>query len=282
MHSRWSDGEWAPPKLVRTGRRAGLGALALTDHDDVRGYPEMVAAGAEQGVQILSGVEISSWRDGADIHLLGYGFDPEDRVLRELFAASRATRRDRAERMVRRLAELGAPIEMEAVLHIAGEATIGRPHVARALVDAGHVPTVREAFDRWLGDGKPACVDKLRVSPADAIATLHAAGGVAVCAHPVTLGGQGTAALDLLVEEGLDGLEVRHSLHGASAEAHLDRYAREHVLLRTGGSDFHGPRLGSSEPGGVTIPREWWDAILERVDRQRAAAGKAARVAGRG
>jgi predicted metal-dependent phosphoesterase TrpH len=282
MHSRWSDGEWAPRKLVKAGRHAGLGALALTDHDDVRGFPELVAAGMEHGVEILSGVEISTWQDGVDVHILGYGFDPDDPALNELLGASRVTRRERAERMVVRLGELGVPVELDAVLEIAGPAAVGRPHVARALLEAGHVGTVREAFDRWLGDGKPACVDKLRISPAEAVRKLHDAGGVAVCAHPVTLGGAGTQSLDRLVDAGIDGVEVRHGLHGGSAEVTFDRYAREHGLVRTGGSDFHGPRLGSNEPGSVSIPRDWWDALLERVDRQRSASGKASRVVGRG
>jgi len=280
LHSRWSDGEWAPAKLVRAARRAKLGAVSITDHDDVRAFPEAEAAGREHGVEVLPGVEVSAWRDGADIHILGYGFDPRDAGLAELFDGARRARADRARRMVERLRELGMPLEHEAVLRIAGSASIGRPHVARALVEAGLVGGIREAFDRWLGDGKPACVDKMRVTPRDAIAAVHAAGGVAVCAHPVTLGG--IPALELLAEEGLDGVEVRHGLHGAAAEAAFDAFARQRGLVRTGGSDFHGPRLGSTEPGGTTIPREWWDVLLARVDRARADAGKAPRFAGGG
>jgi 3',5'-nucleoside bisphosphate phosphatase len=255
-----------------------MAALALTDHDDVRGYAEMAESGAEQGVDVISGVEISSWRHGVDIHILAYGFDPLDSGLTRMLESSRATRKDRAVRMVRKLAELGAPIEMEAVLSIAGDASIGRPHVARALVDAGHVGTIREAFDRWLGDGKPACVEKLRVSPAEAIALIHAAGGVAVCAHPATVGGPGSRELDLLVDEGIDGVEVRHSVHGVAVEAQLERFARERGLLRSGGTDYHGPRLSSNEIGSVAIPREWWDAVVERVNQRRAQAGKATRA----
>lgn len=282
MHSRWSDGEWAPRKLVKASRNAGLGALALTDHDDVRGFPELVAAGMEHGVEVLSGVEISSWQDGIDVHILGYGFDPDDPALNELLSASRATRRERAERIVQRLGDLGFPVEMNAVFEIAGDAAIGRPHVARALLEAGHVGSLREAFDRWLGDGKPACVDKLRITPAEAVHAIHSAGGVAVCAHPVTLGGNVTDSLDRLVDAGIDGVEVRHGFHGNNAEGTFERYARDRSLLRTGGSDFHGPRLGSAEPGSVSIPREWWDALLERIDHRRSLSGKASRVVGRG
>lgn len=272
-HTRWSDGEWTPEKLVRAARRAKLGGLAVTDHDDVRAQPEAAEAGRRHGVEILTGVEISAWREGVDIHILGYGFDPEEPALGRLLDAARSARLDRAERMVRRLSELGAPVSLDEVRRIAGEAGIGRPHVARALVEAGHVPTLREAFDRWLADGKPACVDKLRVTPAEAVAAIHRAGGVAVCAHPVTLGR--VEALDPLVEDGLDGVEVRHGLHGASAEAVYDAYARQRGLVRTGGSDFHGPRLGSQDPGSIRIPREWWDTLLDRIDRRRSGAGLA-------
>jgi predicted metal-dependent phosphoesterase TrpH len=272
LHSRWSDGEWAPRKLVRSARRAKLGAVSITDHDDVRAFPEAQAAGEELGVEILSGVEISTWRAGVDTHILGYGFDPADPGLERLFAAARAARGERAERMVDRLGALGMPIALDDVRRIAGSAAVGRPHVAQALVEAGFVSGHREAFDRWLGDGKPACVEKLRVTPAEAIAMVHAAGGVAVCAHPATLGR--TEALDELVEAGLDGVEVRHGLHGAAAEAAYDAYAREHGLVRTGGSDFHGPRLGSTEPGATSIPREWWDALLSRIEARREAAGR--------
>ncbi len=279
-HTRWSDGEWTPEKLVKAARRAKLGGLAVTDHDDVRAQPEAAEAGRRHGVEILTGVEISAWREGVDIHLLGYGFDAEDPALGRLLDAARGARRDRAERMVRRLEELGAAVSMEDVRRIAGEAGIGRPHVARALVEAGHVPTLREAFDRWLGDGKPACVDKLRVTPAEAVGVIHAAGGVAVCAHPVTIGPP--SALDALVDDGLDGVEVRHGLHGANAEAMYDTYAREHGLVRTGGSDFHGPRLGSQDPGSTRIPRAWWDALLERIDGRRVATGRAPLARGGG
>lgn len=269
LHSRWSDGEWTPAKLVRAARHARLGAISITDHDDVRSCAEAAAAAREIGLETLAGVEISAWRDGVDIHILGYGFEPEDPGLTGLCAEANRARVDRAARIVERLAELGMPVELEEVLRIAGEAAIGRPHIARALIEGGFVPSVREAFDRYLGDGKPACVEKLRVTPAEAIRVLHAAGGVAVCAHPITLGG--TEELDRLVDEGLDGVEVRHGLHGAAAEARYDAYARAHGLVRTGGSDFHGPRLSSTEPGGTTIPREWWDALRERIERSRAA-----------
>ncbi len=250
--------------------------MSVTDHDDVRSFAEARAAGEEHGVEILCGVEISSWREGADGHILGYGYDPDDTGMRALLSAARNARVDRAERMVARLAELGVPVSPAAVRRIATDAAIGRPHVARALVEAGHVATIREAFERWLGDGKPACVDKLRVLPDTAIDVIHAAGGVAICAHPLMLGAPENC--DSLVAAGLDGVEVRHGLHGAAATAAFDQYAQDRGLLRTGGSDFHGPRISVGEPGSVAIPRDWWDALLDRIAQRRAAvSGKPAR-----
>lgn len=269
LHSRFSDGEWPPAKLVRAAAHGDLGAIALTDHDDVRGFAEALAEGRERGVEVLSGVELSTWWDGVDLHLLGYGFDPDNARLCALLDRARLGRHDRAERITERLAGLGVPVRMEKVREIAGDGAIGRPHVARALVDAGHVPNVRTAFDLYLGDGKPACVDKVRVDPAAAVETLHRAGGVAVVAHPIVLGG--VEQLERLLGVGIDGVEVRHRLHGRNVEKALDDFAGAHGLVRTGGSDFHGPRLGGPGVGGVSIPRSWWDDLQRAVgERQRA------------
>jgi predicted metal-dependent phosphoesterase TrpH len=273
MHSRWSDGEWRPAKLVREAAVAGLGAISLTDHDETGGFPEAQEAGREHGIVVLPGVELSTW-DGTDRHLLGYGFDPENGPLAELTRTAREDRLRRAERIVERLAELGRPVPLESVLAEAAGAAVGRPHVARAMVKAGQVKTFREAFDEYLGDGKPACVEKRRLVPGDAIRAVQAAGGVAVIAHPGMNGGP--EELDPLVELGLDGVEVRHPNHGEKSEAAFDDFALRHDLVRTGGSDFHGPRWGGLGVGTVSIPREWWEALLERVNARRAAAGLAA------
>jgi len=271
LHSHYSDGEWPPAKLVRAAVHAGLGAIALTDHDDVRGLPEAVREGEEHGVRVMAGVELSAWWEGTDLHVLGYGFDPEDSGLASLLRHARQARRDRAERITERLADLGVPVGMDRVRDIAGEGAIGRPHLARALVDAGHVPSARVAFDLYLGDGKPACVDKARLDPGDAVRTLHEAGGVAVVAHPVVLGG--AERLEALRPYGFDGVEVRHRLHGRNAEQAFDHFVSEHGMVRTGGSDFHGPRLGGPGVGAVAIPRGWWDELERAVDRRRREAG---------
>lgn len=270
LHSRHSDGEWTVAKIVREARTAGLSVISLTDHDTLTGVAEAVALGRAEGVEVLTGVEISTW-NGGDLHLLGYGFREDDPDLLELFGRARRARRDRAVVMIERLDALGMPITLEAVLREADGGAVGRPHVARALVRAGHAGSLREAFDRWLGDGRPACAEKLRVSPAAAIERVHRAGGVAVAAHPGAHGGM--EALDELLQAGLDGVEVDHPLHDAATVRRLVDLAEAHNLLRTGGSDFHAPGVNGSGPGAVRIPRERVEELRDRVAARRAVAG---------
>ena len=265
LHSLRSDGAWAPRKVVRAARHAGLSAMALTDHDNVDGVAEAIAAGEDEGVLVIPGVEISTWWD-TDLHLLAYGFRPGPSPLHELLDRSRDARRGRAERILERLADEGMPVTIDAVLHQAGGAAIGRPHIAQALHEAGHVGSYREAFDRWIGEGQPACVDKLRVDPHEAMELVRAAGGVTVLAHPGIYGGP--EFVEPLIEMGLDGIEVRHPLHGRKSELAFDELARSNGLLRTGGSDFHRPG-GHIEVGTVTIPADWLEALLERTGTPR-------------
>jgi predicted metal-dependent phosphoesterase TrpH len=273
MHSTFSDGEWTPEQLLRSARRTGLGAIALTDHDTVTGIAPAAEFAATCGVELLAGIELSAFDEGVDLHILGYGFDPQNAALRASLTRAQRARETRAARMVERLGELGAPLRLEDVMARASEGVVGRPHVAQALLDAGHVRTIREAFDLYLGDGKPACVDKARLTAREAIQLLHGAGGVAVAAHPATYGG--VPYLEPLVEEGLDGVEVMHSLHDATVERELLEFADAHDLLTTGGSDFHGPRLATPEIGSVRIPYEWVERLRDRLrSRHTRANGK--------
>jgi predicted metal-dependent phosphoesterase TrpH len=267
MHSTFSDGDWTPEKLVKSARRVGLAAIALTDHDSVAGLQQAVAFGQQHGLEVIAGVEISAFDAGVDLHILGYGFDPDHAELRAMLLRSQAARTTRAARMVEKLAELGAPLRLEAVLAKAEEGVVGRPHVAQALLAAGHVRSVREAFELYLGDGKPACVDKIRVTAHDAIQLIHRAGGVAVAAHPGTYGG--ITYLESLLQDGIDGVEVLHSLHDSISMRELEDFARGHDLVMTGGSDFHGPRTGLAEVGSVKIPYEWVELLRERAQTLR-------------
>lgn len=275
MHSHFSDGQWSPAQLVASAKGHRLRAIALTDHDTVAGIEEAALAGRAAGIEVLVGVEISTWLD-ADVHLLGYGFDPEHAGVATLLASARTSRAARAELICDRLNEMGVPVSMQEILDQAAGGAIGRPHVARALVEGGHVHSFREAFDVYLGDGKPACVEKARVEPAVAIQVIHEAGGAAVAAHPGFYGG--TEFLEPLVAAGLDGVEVRHGLHDEVTAREFEDFARAGGLVCTGGSDFHGPGPGRAGVGTVTIPYEWVEDLLERAAAHRAASGTRRRV----
>lgn len=244
VHSTASDGALSPGAVVRAAAAGGLDVIALTDHDTTAGIAEAFAAGAA-GPAVIAGVEVSSTHGGEDLHILGYFVEPAHPALLAHGDLALRRREERMHGMIRRLAELGIRISYETVLEGAGAGPVGRPHLARALVQAGHVRTVSEAFDRYLADGGPAFLPTELLSPREAIELVHAAGGIAVWAHP---------PLDLLERElkrfaawGLDGIEGYRPANSAAELRRLLRAARTHALLVTGGSDWHGPwngRLG--------------------------------------
>jgi predicted metal-dependent phosphoesterase TrpH len=200
--------------------------------------------------------------------MLGLFLDHEDQTFQQQLARLREGRVGRAERMVQKLSELGAPVSWQRVREIAGEASVGRPHVAQALVEAGHVATIREAFDRYLAHGGPAFVSREKFSPRASIELIHAVGGLAVIAHP--LEGEGSTELvPELAAAGLDGVECYYQSYSREQVETLVELARQHGLVPTGGSDYHGfPMSGaqvvSNEPGSVEIPAELWDELLAR------------------
>ncbi|MCU0635792.1 MAG: PHP domain-containing protein, partial [Gemmatimonadaceae bacterium] len=208
MHSTASDGLFAPAEVVRRAHAAGLSAIALTDHDTIDGLAEAREAAGAVGLRVVTGVELSAMdADGDELHLLGLHVD-DLAVLAEPLAGFRTMRATRADRMIERLATVGASITREAVEAIAGTGVIGRPHVARALVQAGHARDARDAFDRFIGFGRPGYVAKDHFAIVDAITLVHEAGGLAVWAHP---GGNGSSdRVQALAAIGLDGVEVFH------------------------------------------------------------------------
>jgi 3',5'-nucleoside bisphosphate phosphatase len=260
-HTTASDGSLAPAALIAAATAAGLQVLSITDHDTTAGFETVVDAAAKVGLELVPGIEITAVADGRDVHVLGYFIDPSSSALRVFLARQRADRLRRVEEMTRRLAALGCPISAEAMLATAASGrSVGRPQIAAALVDAGHVQTRDEAFERFLEHGGPAFVPRQGATPEAVVAIVHAAGGLASLAHPaVTKRDDRIAAL---AAAGLDALEARHSDHDAVTEQRYRDLAREHGLLVTGGSDFHGegghrvPRLGL-----VTVPGEDYDAL---------------------
>lgn len=279
-HTTASDGSFTPRELVVEAKARGLSALGITDHDTLGGHAEALAVGAELGVEIVPGIELSVQNAaGEKFHLLGYYVAPDSELARELWELQRE-RDARNEVILGKLAELGKPVAMDRVREIARGGVIGRPHIARAMVEAGHVASVQEAFDRFLGDGSAATASKQVLTPARAVELIHAAGGVAVWAHPTRPPSKraGDVDLDVLeaqlrawIEIGLDGLETYYSQYSAQEASWTAQMAAKYGLLGTGGSDFHGQSkpdisLGVTHTGGA-VP----DAVLAALKRLRRA-----------
>lgn len=264
MHSTASDGSRTPADVVAAAKAAGLAAIALTDHDTVSGLAEARAAGELLGVRVVAGVELSAVEGMLETHVLGLhlgdtsGLDARLEELREM-------RRDRAVRTVEKLNALGVPVTMAQVLEQADGGAIGRPHVARALVNGGWARDFREAFDRYLGNGRPACVPKAQLPMREAIEMIHEAGGLAVLAHPGDSGRR--PRLEALRALGLDGIEVLHPGHSPEDVGRLRNLARDLDMLPSGGSDWHGAAEGARTIGMMQVPADW----LEAQDRAVAA-----------
>jgi len=245
-HTVHSDGTTQPEDNVSLAKEIGLAGLALTDHDTVSGWTRMRDACARHGLAFIPGIELSTERDGRSVHLLGYWVDPEDAALADECDRLRHERSRRAEDICTRLDALGVGVDVARVREFAGSAPIGRPHIASAMIAAGHVPDIQTAFDDFLADDGPAYVPKYAVDPVRGLRLLTAAGGAVVLAHPgVSEDGGGPVTPELLAElaeAGLAGVEVDHPAHEPDVAERWRGLAREHDLLVTGGSDFHGER----------------------------------------
>lgn len=275
LHSTASDGVHSPSWVVETAAARGVVALSLTDHDTTEGLAEARAAADRLGLQLIPGIELSTDLGKADVHLLGFGFDVEARALQEFLRWQREGRLTRVQTIVRILRENGMPIEVERVLQIAGEATVGRPHVARALLEKGYVASVQEAFDLWLGNGKPADVNREKLIPMDAIRMIHDHGGVVFVAHAIFIGDDYPAAVEQLARWGLDGIETYYKHYGAATIQAHERLATRLGLAKSGGSDYHG--LGNPddrEIGDIPFADEHVDAFLDYLERQGVNTGK--------
>lgn len=261
VHSAISDGLHPPAEVVRLAHQRGLSLIALTDHDAVEGIDEAIDAGAWWGVAVIPGVEISAFAGEVELHILGYLIRHGDAGLQATLEGYRSSRLQRAETMLARLEALGMPLNWEDVQRLAGRGSTGRPHVARALVEAGYVTSVAEAFERYLRPGMPAYVPRAKASPEEAIQRIHDAGGLAVLAHPWTVA-EHVAGLR---ERGLDGLEIFYPGYGPNVIHYLRALASEQGLICTGGSDFHGQSANPDNAiGGVDVPRECLRTLYRR------------------
>lgn len=271
-HTTASDGVLAPPELVERAHALGIRTLSVTDHDTLSGVSAAAAAAAARGIEFLPGIEITAVHQGRDVHMLAYFLDPDPAGLAPFLEIQRQDRTRRAREMSTRLASLGVPVDMEDLIagaEAAGSA-VARPTVARALLDAGHVASLQEAFDRWLADGRPAYVPRTGASPTEVVRLVKRAGGVPVLAHPGLL--RKDELIPVLAGAGLGAIECFHSDHGPSTQSRYLRLAAQYGLAVSGGSDFHGddhPRARCF--GRVGLPRDLFGPLFQRVKDAHAA-----------
>jgi predicted metal-dependent phosphoesterase TrpH len=263
-HTHHSDGTRSPKEVIDVALANGIEIVAISDHDNLAAYDEISSYARERGVTLIPAIELSCEHDGIDVHVLAYAFDPLDERIDDRLRRFRETRHRRGYAIVDRLRTLGYDISPERVDQLAAGGSMGRPHVARALVEAGYVATVSEAFDKLLGTGKPANVDKERFRIAEAIALIRAAGGVTSIAHP-TLYPDHEKLVPLLLDSGIDGVEVMHPDVDEVSRERYTNMARFRGKLTTGGSDDHGTVKTKETLGSVKLPETMIRGILERL-----------------
>ena len=269
-HTDRSDWTFAPAELVRLAAERDLDVIAVTDHDTTEGLEEALAAGTEAGVEVVPGVELSAEYQGTSIHVLCYWMDVANAALQEELRRLRDERFRRGERMVENLRELGLPIEFERVREIAKGGNIVRPHIAQAMVEAGHVESEKEAFDRWIADGRPALVPKHALDPLDALALIRGAHGLCVLAHPGMWGDESSVPEELIeamARSGMVGLEVDHTDQDFEQREHYRKLADRLVLIPTGGSDCHGTRYDPVRLGTALCDPVAFAALRELARR---------------
>lgn len=272
VHTDRSDGSDPPERIPALAAAAGCSAVAVTDHDRLDGIERARAAAAGSGVRVVGGCELSCDSDAGTVHVLAYFVEDGDGPLHDALGGLQRGRADRNRRLAARLAELGLPAPLEEIEAEAGGGSVGRPHVAAVLVRKGVVSSVQEAFDVWLAAGRPAYVERPRLTVAEAARTIHAAGGVAVLAHPLSLSlppRELARAVAELAAAGLDGLEALYGRYGPHERRLLAELAATHDLVATGGSDYHGTykpdlRVGVGR-GDLVVP----DDVVDRLEARR-------------
>ncbi|MEE8392227.1 MAG: PHP domain-containing protein [Anaerolineae bacterium] len=268
IHTTASDGVCTPSEVVRLALERGLVAIALTDHDTLGGVAEARQVAVGTGLEVIAGVEINSEGGWGDLHFLGYCVNLGNDFLQERLQEMRDARVVRARKMLERLRDMGMTLKWEKVRSLAGGDSVGRPHVARALLDQGCVETVREAFDRFIGNDGPAYVPRLRLTPPEAIRAITEAGGIPVLAHPAHSRPPAVERIPEFVGYGLRGVEVYHPQHSLEEVEVLLALCQEYDLLVTGGSDFHGPSVRDGVSlGTVHVPWECVERLREARTR---------------
>lgn len=267
-HTTHSDGLLSPEALLALARSHGVQTFAVTDHDAVSGLEPSARAAASFGLDFVPGIEVTAGFNGREIHILGHFIVPTEPVLVAFCESMRTERERRTVRMLESLRKAGVSLSFEEVLEQSSGKTLGRPHIARAMMAKGIVDHMQEAFDRYLTPGRPGWVERERPDAADAIALIHRAGGTASVAHPGS-DRIGKQELKALAKDGLDAVEAYHPRHPPSQAEAFVRWGAEFGLHATGGSDFHGPASEQSHPGLVSTPENDLERLRERASQRQ-------------
>jgi predicted metal-dependent phosphoesterase TrpH len=270
VHTDASDGRQTPEGLVERARAVGITTLGVTDHDTTAALPAVQALASAAGIRFVPGIEMTAVDGGRDVHVLGYWIDPESPELRATNATRLSGRVDRGREIAEKLAALGAPIDIEPLLARSrpGDKSLGRPHLARCLVEAGHVQSIQEAFDRYLGEGGPAYLPNSGPSPEEVVGIIARAGGIASLAHAGLL--DRDDLIPRMAEAGLSALEVHHCAHDERARERYRALAQRYGLAVSGGSDYHGEGVRRAEFfGKVGLSAEEFAALEDRAARER-------------
>lgn len=268
VHSTASDGTFTPTELVTEAERCGLSAFALTDHDTVDGVDEALTAGKQAGLEVIPGVELSTEYKGIEIHIVGLFINPSNESLLTELAKFRDNRDNRNLKMIERLQEEGFHITAEELYRKNPDTVVARPHIARYLVDSGQIKDMKTVFDKYIGDGCKCYVDRYKITPMQAVALIHQAGGLAILAHPCLYKmkrAELTGMIEELVAAGLNGIEAVYSCNQGSDEKDFRAMAEKYHLLLSGGSDFHGANkpyihLGTGK-GNMTVPYDFLESM---------------------
>ena len=267
LHTVFSDGTYTPQQLISESARVSLSAVAITDHDTVDGIPPAIEMAEKKNVEILAGIELTAEYEGIEIHILGYLIDYKARGLLEKLETLKKNRIERIYKMVDRLKGMGLTLSPQTIFDLSKEGTVGRLHVARAMVKERLVSSVPEAFQKYIGDKSPAYILGFRFSPAEAIELIKDAGGIPVLAHPYSLNND--EIILKFIDSGLMGLEVYYPEHSqAMINFYLD-LAKKHNLLVTGGSDCHGNAKPGVKMGSIKIPYDLVERLKESKDKLR-------------
>ena len=264
LHTTYSDGAYSPAEVIQRAKSAGLRIISITDHDSIGGLDEAIAVGKKNNIEVVAGIELSASFNGTEVHILGYFVDYHNSELLESLAGFQQERLKRAKRIVGKLNDMNIPLSIDSVMERVSGDSVGRPHIADALVSEGHADSYREAFHKYIGDGRPAYEHKWNFTPEDTVRLISQSGGLSFLAHP----GRSTneELIFRMIRSGLDGIEVIHPSHSPDLVYYYRGIVNEYCLLECGGSDFHGGDHGDdSTVGHYTIPVSTVEVMRRRL-----------------